>query len=105
MKMKKALYSGLAFLIIFSCIIFPSVEAIRYCVGNELHENITVNGNVVHITPYLCTYGCIENMTAYGSDCSPSPENSVVIGFGLIGLFIFIIYTLPRVLNKKRGKR
>jgi len=95
----------LIILILAICLSFvPNIEDVRYCVGNSLHENISVQGNVIHLELKECPFGCLDNITASGADCSAPDVTNVVIGFGLIIFIIFVIYSLPRVL-KKKGKR
>lgn len=53
----------------------------------------------------LCPYGCYEDLTYLGADCSQPDYLMVGVGFGLIIFIIFMIYSLPKVLSKKKKRR
>jgi hypothetical protein len=85
--------------------IVPLSDAVKYCVGDELHENVTVGDTPIHLELVECPYGCFDNITATGSACAEPDINIVSMSFFLIILFIFLIYSLPKIFSKKRGKR
>ncbi len=86
-------------------LISSPVNAVKYCAGNELHENISVDYTVIHLEAKECPYGCFDNITSTGAGCSDPDINLVSVSFFLIIFFIFLIYSLPKIFSKKKGKR
>ncbi len=64
-------------LIISAFILFYSinVEAIVYCDGDELKENITVDGTVITVGNDLCNLGCLNETIGNwgGPGCREEP--------------------------------
>ena len=102
--MNNKIIIGIICLILSLVIWFPlPVSAVIYCDGDDLYENITVDGTLINIFSGNCPFGCYDNITAYGGDCTLPSYQLVAVFFGAFMLFIFLIYSLPKALRK--GKR
>lgn len=69
------------------------VDAIDYCDGDDLYENITVDGTTISILSESCEYGC-ENVTwtTLGNPgCVENPLMTVIIGIIIVVLFIILM--------------
>ena len=80
--------------IIATIILFVGeVVAIDYCDGDDLYENITVDGTTINLLSESCEYGC-ENVTwtTLGNPgCVENPIMTVIIGIIIVVLFIILM--------------
>ena len=69
------------------------VDALNYCDGDNLYENITVDGTVINLLVESCDRGC-ENITwsTLGNPgCVENPLMVVIIGIIIVVLFILLM--------------
>ena len=67
--------------------------AVDYCDGDDLYENITVDGTTINILSESCEYGC-ENITwstLGNAGCVENPMMKVIIGIIIVVLFIYVM--------------
>ncbi len=68
-------------------------EAVFYCDGDALIENITVNGRNISISNVQCDYGCSEEswINLMNPGCRESPLEILLVGIAIIVGFILLM--------------
>lgn len=85
-------------LLLFLLLIPIPVNAVTYCDGDALKENISVNDVIITISNVACDFGCLNNTlsTLGHSGCV---ESDLSLWITLLGAVI-ILATLFKVINK-----